>query len=529
MGCKTIPEQLSEALGKTSVNTSDQLPIVENDTLYRVTVGNLALSLGLTGSITGQNGGSATPILTGTAPNYEIRGVVGGAGCSTSVNANGSVTISTQLSNAGNSASGEPLIPNTAASTIALRRLAAGNGIDLTTESDRIVITNSEVAASNLVTIVSDLSDFPSAVGGVITLNDNEEYTLVNSISTSNRFVVGQNTVISGVDSFITTLTYTGTGTMFTFTDGTSGFKSINLSCPNGTLLDASSVTSGTLLFRFCRFAIKNGGTLGHSNTAINNSFVTSHTGSGFNFGSNVTNGRLNVNSLTFASSTDPTATIIDLGTSTFNALSITNLSFLSTVSGQTFLSGLTAGGNITGSEIGFVSRVTINGDMTGLSTIDSNDEGWDFTDCNKIADTKAFGMNYLSSAQTTAIATVNTPVAFNGNAAVMSQYADLFTMNNNGRATYNGRRSITADVTVALSAEPASGTNKDLAFYVAKNGVVDTNSGIDRTISAGSPAAIALVWAFELEQNDYVEVWCENKTDATDIVFNDVVARVKA
>ena len=50
MGCKTIPEQLAVALGKSTVNNSDTFPVVTNDTLYRVTIGDLSTSLIRVGS-----------------------------------------------------------------------------------------------------------------------------------------------------------------------------------------------------------------------------------------------------------------------------------------------------------------------------------------------------------------------------------------------------------------------------------------------------------------------------------------------
>ena len=50
-------------------------------------------------------------------------------------------------------------------------------------------------AASNVV-IVNSMSDFPTAVSGVITLGDDSAYLVSANLSTANRFVMGLNTLL---------------------------------------------------------------------------------------------------------------------------------------------------------------------------------------------------------------------------------------------------------------------------------------------------------------------------------------------
>lgn len=526
MGCKTIPEQLAVALGKDTVNTSDTLPIVTNDTLYRVTVGNLATSLGLTGSITSVGGSSANTILTGTAPNYQIKKLQGSAGISVTTNAEGGLTVAGQIADAGNSRDGAAIIQNTTADTIALRRIKSGNGITVTQQNNNIVIDNTQVAVSNNTIIVNTLNDFPTAVAGVITLENNRNYFIANNISTSNRFVFGVNTVITASDPFVTQLTYTGTGTMFTFVSGgASGIRDIAISCANGQVFDSSATTVGQIVIRFVRFAnVKDFGMLNAPSVGISNCFVALHTGQGFIFGA-VANRRLSIQTFTVASTTSGLSIFLDLDGATFTALNINNLAFLSTTTGQIFLKGSAGGLNMVSGVIGFVSGVTINGDMVGLDTISVDDAGWDFTDNNKIPNTRPVALTALNATATTTITTINTPVVVNG--VFSDQESSLFTINTAGRITYTGNRRLPSDVTASVTFQSVSGTN-NYTFYVAKNGGTIVASGVAREVTASTTANISMVWDLPLDGGDFLELYVENNDSTTNVNVLKAIVRVK-
>lgn len=525
MGCPTVKKAFEDSLKKSEVKNSDEFLVYDHGTVYSVTYGDIAVQLGVTGSLSSL--GSGVQVLTGTAPNYQIRTIQGGNGVSAQQNISGGITLSANLRNAGNNADGQGIVVSTNVDPVSFRRLKAGAGISLTQTANNITIENTQAtggSASNLV-VVSEVSDFPTPAAGVITLADNTEYQIIANIATSNRFVMGSNTVVSGVDPFVTELSYTGTDTMFTFTSGNSGFSDVALKAANGQLLDASSVVSGTLLFRFTRWAeVKDLGVLGHSNTAINNSFIVLHTGAGFSFGANVTDGRLNIDALTIASTTSATSTFVDLGTSIFDALSINNVSFLSTVLGQTFLSGVAGGGNIGGSKIGLVSRVTINGDMAALNGIANDDPGWDFTDNNKTQDTDPHAVLFLSAPASTTIVTAGTPVQVNG--TFTQDDVQVYSTTAAGAANYLGRRPQFVRIDVTMSFEPASGTNKDIFAQIAVNGTPLTATKVIRTASAGSAAVVSIDWAATLSQNDSVTIMVGNDTDTIAVNVNQLLIR---
>ena len=75
---------------------------------------------------------------------------------------------------------------------------------------------------ADTLTEIFQMSDFPAAAGGVITLPSGK-YSIRSALTTSDRFEIGsgQTVVIEFENYPEVTLTYTGTGTLFTVTDAT--------------------------------------------------------------------------------------------------------------------------------------------------------------------------------------------------------------------------------------------------------------------------------------------------------------------
>jgi hypothetical protein len=524
MGCKTIAEQVAAALGKTDVVTSDQLPIVSNNTLYRTTVGDLALSMGLTGALTSVGSASGVPILGGVAPNYTLKKVKGNKGVSVTTGPEGGLTIEGQLNDAGNSRDGAAIIQNRTASTINLRRLKAGNGITITQQNNNLVIDNTQVAVSSNTRIVSELSDFPDPVSGVITLQNDVDYLLVKNISTANRFVYGTNSVIRSVDPRIILLTYTGTGLMFTCPNGNQVLKEISVSCANGTLVDTRGNTTGSLLFRWVYVVVvKDLGFLEKPLIGLYNILVTLHTGQGWIYG-DVTIRRLAIENWTEIQSTSATLNFLDLATATFNAFLVSNVALLSTITGSKFLKGEASGANMAGDTIGYVSLINIQGGMVGLDTITTGDAGWIFTSCNSIEETNTHGLGSLNASATTTIVNQTDKVLAAG---VFTQGSSQhIAVNTNGRVTYLGKRNKFVKISISISMQPVFGNDRALTVTLAKNGVLDNTSLVTNTINVGRQIAVPLSWGFDMETNDYIEVFLGNLTSTDNILVGQLLIR---
>ena len=89
-------------------------------------------------------------------------------------------------------------------------------------------------------------------------------------------------------------------------------------------------------------------------------------------------------------------------------------------------------------------------------------------------------------------------------------------------KAQYIGALESFFDVSVGFTA--TSGNNNELAFKVAKNGVlVDDSEVAVKANSAGRLESGATFTVLQLVATDYVEVWCSNNTSAVDIVVENM------
>jgi len=134
-----------------------------------------------------------------------------------------------------------------------------------------------------------------------------------------------------------------------------------------------------------------------------------------------------------------------------------------------------------------------------------------------------SYGGFHVSTPIETAIALVNTPVKALGTTTVSGAVRGM-DMPADNRLRYTGAPTRFHTIRAALSVISAA-SNKVFEFYIAKNGVVDTTSGIRRKQGTSSDeGALALEFHIQLAQNDYVEVWVENVTDASNMTITRMV-----
>jgi len=247
MKSKVFVDELNDATTKNPVSSS-QFGFVENSTLFNTTLGDISTALGVTGTIQTKGAGDAVAILTtpSAGENY-IAGIEVGAGITAQTSPDGGVKISTSLINT--AVTGAGIIKDNSASSIAMRRIVGGDGIVVEQSTDTIEISQATGATSGKTVIINEVSDFPTAVGGVISLNGDTDYLITTDLSLSDRFLLPNNSdvVIRAADNRVVTLTYTGSGDMFTYTNPKATIKNINISCTSGTFLNASASTTGDI------------------------------------------------------------------------------------------------------------------------------------------------------------------------------------------------------------------------------------------------------------------------------------------
>lgn len=382
----------------------------------------------------------------------------------------------------------------------------------------------SNVAPSNTVVVNSE-ADFPTAAGGVITLADNTCYMLGAAITTANRFQLGSGTEVMGL-SYSATLTYTGSGNMFTAaTAGSFLLNNARFSCPSASFISGSPTVAGVDQANLRDIFVENCTSLG---SLGNYQSIVFRTVGALNCidGLTVTGTNLLFDWFQVGLVTPGTAafTGLDFGTSVNTVISIDKYQAFATATGGIGITGAAAGGNLASGSVGEVANSNfIN--TTALSVISEDDEEWKFINNNGIPDTnpEAFvTMNGNSTATTISVA--GTPVKVAG--TFTEQSSSHFTTDATGRITYTGLSDLSVIVDVVLSSQIGSGTD-DASVLVALNGTAIANSAQQQELTAGDPRTMITIWEFTLSTNDYVEVFIQNDDTTANITVVDAKFRI--
>jgi hypothetical protein len=505
----------SQFVAQTSIAADDTLDFVTSNVNRKIKYSDFIAQLGVTGTLEQQGDVAGTPVLNTVGTVNNIRNIEDGPGVKTSVSPQGGIEIEHDFVA---DTTGVPVLTDVATQNPVIRSLVAGIGINVAAVDDTVQIS-STVPISTKTVIISQESDFPTPVAGVITLADNTHYQIVNDITTSNRFDIGDNCLVSGADQITIALTYTGIGVMYTATNSTFTIKNITSVCSSGQAFDISG--SGTEVFQLiaCDITCDTLGTI--ANMAgiqiASHQFEITTDGLTFSgsFGSALFNGILaNIQA----------GTVFDLGTATFAGISF--LSCFNTLQGTSkFLDGAANSANITTGGLGSMNNCRFFGTGTPLNTITSQDALWNFFSNDDVADTRPDGMLTVTATSIVTIPAVNTPAKIIGPWNI--ERTAQFTGNTNGTLTYDGGKSAVVPISVAISAEPVSGTNKAITFYTYIDGVQVANSATKTNIDAGNPKNTVVQWQVELLPTETVEIYVENNTDTVDIQVNTANMRV--
>jgi hypothetical protein len=370
--------------------------------------------------------------------------------------------------------------------------------------------------------VVNTITDLPAAVGGVITLAAETLYVQADDVDFStSRLVFGANTVYSGLDSLVVTASYTGTLPFLTFTNISGSTKNIKFVHPNSPLY--SFTDSGTNVLRIVDVAYAGAsiGTFGGNGSSVRFTNFS---------GSTTSNGMLlagNWNAFLFqpALSSIAAGTFIDLGTATFDSISVTETT-LDYPAGAFFMSGEPNSGNINTGGLAKITKTKLTGSGTPLEQITPDDAQFTFSANNKIRDSRSDGILYIQgNTVATTIASANTPVL----AAGVWTIGPLgqFTGTTGGRLTYIGGKDARLPITISVSVAPTLSTGIAISVYIAINGTIVAGSRGRGTGSAGLPDSITIPWQHTFTTNDFLEVFVENNTNATDILLSSGIERV--
>tara|TARA_R110000782_G_scaffold234909_4_gene320970 strand:+ start:1087 stop:2475 length:1389 start_codon:yes stop_codon:yes gene_type:complete len=365
---------------------------------------------------------------------------------------------------------------------------------------------------------VAKKSNFPSPVGGVITLKEEYTYEVLRHIDlTGDRLVCGDDTTILGKSSENCSITSTGLGvgialitslytvpirhitfedvdTVLDF-DGTGTTMALDWTGVNFENIPNVGIINNPSNIIFSKGAFINSKGLkitGIFNTVgIDNSIFT---------GDGLAGNIIEVPTLTEA-------------TRRFRIIYSAVVCFGSTV-------GLNISDTAIIQDEGYLlDTVNFSGGGTYLSGIDFEDNRALFRNCRGVSNSSEVSSYYMNgNATATTITTVGTPVKVEG-ATTSAPITQKFT-NTDNRATYNGALSRVFKITVTSTL--SSGNNKYISGYIYKNGIQVNGSRSDITTSGvGDAENIVTQCVVFIETGDYFEYWIEqNSNPAQDIII---------
>jgi hypothetical protein len=367
-------------------------------------------------------------------------------------------------------------------------------------------------------------SELPTPSSGVITLADNLIYVQGADFSVgTDRVVLGDNTAYQGIESIVTTLTYTGTGDMFTSVDKTIRVSNLSISCANGRVFNCSTASQKILRFNDIaiisadEYALFTGVNMIIRMTNVSPSSLTT---GGITFAGSFRSFLYEVSAVTING-----GALFDLSTATFDAFNI-NDALITLNAGTTAISGLVTSGNINAGGIASIFNNRFNGTGTILNNITVDDARWQFLSNDDIADTRADGLlSMQGNAVATTINTQSVGVLVAGTWTV--KRTSQMTGTTAGRLTYDGGKDATLPITLSVTIEPVSGGSQVMGVLVARDGVADADSLRTGTASPGNPTSISVPWQDVFATSEFTEVFVTNESGTTNVLASSAIERV--
>jgi hypothetical protein len=360
---------------------------------------------------------------------------------------------------------------------------------------------------------VSDKSDLPSAVSGVITLVSGYTYFFTTEVDlTGDRLVCGINTTILGTSSENSKIKSTGlVGTALITSNYSLPIRNIAIEANIALNLNGDGVTTALDWFGINFTNCPTIGTISnYSNFIMQDSgFLNS---GGLTFSGTI--GTIGFTQCLFDNYANTTAITISSGCTISRRFRIIYSSFV-TSAGETSLNVSTSATIPTEGYI--LDTINFAGGGTYNTGVQYNDNKSLFVNCKGINNSAELANYYmLNNATVTNVISSATPLKIAGTTTA-NAVNQKFTHTNN-RATYIGAIARSFKITSTISVTSTS-ANDQIGFYVAKNGVILPESELYITTNTNARAeSIAIQTITPLTLNDYIEIWTENNSDASDV-----------
>ncbi len=365
------------------------------------------------------------------------------------------------------------------------------------------------------VVFVGGVSDLPTAVSGVITLNDNITYFITNVLDLNgSRLVGGVNTSIIGGSSENCRIKSTGlTGTALITSNYSLPIRNITIEANVALNLDGDGTTTALDWFGVNFTNCPTIGTIkDYSNFIMADSaFLNS---GGLTFDGTI--GTIGFTQCLFDNYSGTTALTIASTATISRRFRIIYSSFV-TLSGETSLNVSTSA--TISAERYILDTVNFSGGGTYVSGLDYTDNKTLFTNCVGITNTSTRGFMYFVN-NATATTSPTTWKKASGTTTEDSQNSKFSHSSN--RLTYTG--GFTTTFHIFVNCNVLSSANQNVSIGLAKNGTIIAQSEMTiRCTTANQPYFAATQYPIIMSANDYVELFVINNTGSANVTVQDM------
>lgn len=377
----------------------------------------------------------------------------------------------------------------------------------------------SSISSGNIV-FVSSKTDLPTAVSGVITLEDSVTYYFTTIVDlTGDRIVAGLNTVILGASSENCYIKSTGLSSSTALITSVYSLPIRNISFTHGTVfnLDGDGVTTALDWFGINFVDCATIGTIkDYSNFVMGDSAMLNS--SGLTFDGSI--GTIAFGNCLFDTSSGGTAITLASTLTVSRRFRIIYSSFV-TLSGETSLN-VSASATIS-DERYILDTVNFSGGGTYISGVDQTSNKTLFTNCVNITNTAVNGQLYMqNNATATVISATSTFYKVLGTTTASSDNSKYSHSNN--RLTNNANISRKYLIQCVLSFTSGTSHVCEFGFYDSKLGAIRTPSRTKATANAGGRAEnVSFACVVSHSNGNYLEIHCSNTTSAQNITVTDM------